>query len=147
MKFCTEVQYKMQPINCQHREQYISKKESSNLIEKIYISGLELQRWSLEFVIFFSKVPGTYLVFRSEVWLIPLGIQILFRVMNFQNIFPTMKRRNRFRNILNIKLLFLRNGYVYHKWLFIFETNSTQKIYSVLKNNTKSGVENLRINY
>ncbi len=51
MKFCTEVQYKMQP-----REQYISKKESSNLIEKIYISGLELQRWSLEFVIFFSKV-------------------------------------------------------------------------------------------
>jgi hypothetical protein len=48
--------YYMQPVSCQHREQHISKcnYEISEVWE-IHISRLELQKWSLEFVISSSK--------------------------------------------------------------------------------------------
>ncbi len=60
---------------------------SSNLMEDIYISGLELQRWSLEFVIQLSKIK--YLGLGFEVWLIPFwdhAIHISFRVMHLQDL-------------------------------------------------------------
>jgi hypothetical protein len=51
---CIEVQYKMQPFS---RELQISKRNYEITVKKeIHVSRLELQRWSLEFVIFFSKV-------------------------------------------------------------------------------------------
>ncbi len=47
----------MQPFSCQHREQHISKcNYEISEVQEIHISRLELQRWSLEFVISFSKV-------------------------------------------------------------------------------------------
>ncbi len=78
----------MQPFSCQQQLW----NSSNNLIEEIYIYGLEHQRWPLEFFISFSKIhildlgvcssqqgsslciPLVYLGFRSEVWLIPFGI-------------------------------------------------------------------------
>ncbi len=57
--FCLEIwypvaQYKMQPFS---REQPISKGNYEfAVVKEIHISRLELQRWSLEFVISLSKV-------------------------------------------------------------------------------------------
>jgi hypothetical protein len=52
-------------------------------MEEIYIFGLELKRWLLEFVNSFSKL---YLGFGSEVCLMPFGIMLsksCLRAMDF----------------------------------------------------------------
>ncbi len=59
LMFCRELwcseekyEYKMQPFSC-----YNSKRNYEiTVVQEIHISRLELQRWSLEFVLFFSKV-------------------------------------------------------------------------------------------
>ncbi len=67
----------MQPFSFQHKENHISKRNYEiSLVQAVHISWLELQRWSFEFVIFFSKV---------YIW--DLGIQISIRQKNFQYIF------------------------------------------------------------
>jgi hypothetical protein len=46
----------MQPFSRQHREQHISEqKYDISLVQEIHISRLELQIWSLEFVLLFLK--------------------------------------------------------------------------------------------
>jgi hypothetical protein len=84
----------MQPFSCQHRKQHISKwNYEITGAKEIHISRLELQRWSLEFVISFSK--SIYLGFGIDVWLISFEIiQISIKQMNFHfsvYIFQTMK--------------------------------------------------------
>jgi hypothetical protein len=65
MIFCTVLDAAIQL-----REHHISKRNYEiSVVQKIHISKLEIKRWSLEFVIFFSKV-----YFGIEVWLIPFGI-------------------------------------------------------------------------
>ncbi len=68
-------------------------------MREIYISRLELQRWPLEFVIYFYKIYSRHLVVRYTS-LIPFGdhvIQILFIVMKFQNeLISTVKNKNPF---------------------------------------------------
>jgi hypothetical protein len=86
-------------------------------MEEIHISGLELQRWPLELVISSSEI--FLLGFGSEVSLANSfwdhEIQILFRVMNFQDIyvFPTLKSKNIFLKHLpqKIKFLFCSNSF------------------------------------
>ncbi len=47
----------MQSVSCRNREQHISKRNYEiSAVQAIHISRLELQRWSLKFVISFSKV-------------------------------------------------------------------------------------------
>jgi hypothetical protein len=46
----------MQPFSSQPREQHFSKRNHEISVLQIYISRLELQRCSLEYVISFSKV-------------------------------------------------------------------------------------------
>jgi hypothetical protein len=96
-------------------------------MEKINISRLELQRWSLEFVNFFLK----YLFrvwdrgFANSVW--DNVTQISYGVINFQDIHYIP---NWTHLLLKIKFLFSRNNYVCPIWIFIFDTNQIQ-IYSV----------------
>jgi hypothetical protein len=53
--------YQMQAFNCQHRKRDISKRNYKiTVVQEIHISRLELQRWSLEFVISFSKVETVF---------------------------------------------------------------------------------------
>jgi hypothetical protein len=59
--FCLElwysVEYKMQPFSCKHREQHISKQDYEiSPVQEIHIYIVEPQRWSLEFVISYSKI-------------------------------------------------------------------------------------------
>ncbi len=76
-----------------------------NLMKEIFISGLEIQRWSM-----------------TEVWLIPFCImQSKYHIewwIFSGYIFPSVKSKNQFL-ILEIKFLFSRDSYV---WLFIFDT-------------------------
>ncbi len=50
----------LQPFSCQHTEQHISKRNHEIIVvilkKWIYIYKLKLQRWSLEFIIFFAKI-------------------------------------------------------------------------------------------
>jgi hypothetical protein len=47
----------MQPLCCQHTEQHICKYNYEiYVVHEIHISRLELQKWSLEFVISFSTI-------------------------------------------------------------------------------------------
>ncbi len=59
--FCLElwysVEYKMQSFSCQYREQHISEQDYEiPAVQVIHNYRLEPQRWSLEFVISYSKV-------------------------------------------------------------------------------------------
>jgi hypothetical protein len=57
----------MQSFSCQHREQHISKRNYEiTLVQEIHISRLQLQRWPLEFVIPFLKVPKREIFDRSD---------------------------------------------------------------------------------
>jgi hypothetical protein len=88
-----------------HREQYISIRiyEIQELMEEINISGLEQQRWSLEFFVSFFKI------YVCEVWLIPFGIMYsksclegwIFGIY----IYPQLwKVKTLFRSIYSLKL-------------------------------------------
>ncbi len=124
----------MQPFGCRHRGQYIFKRSykitSSNFLE-IFISRLELQRWSLEFCICFSKIYFIQdLGVRIGQLLLGSLIQISFRAMYFQDlhIIPTVKRQNLFLNhlLLKFKFLFSRNTNGCQLWIFILDADLAQ---------------------
>jgi hypothetical protein len=92
-----------------------------NLMEEIYISRLELQRWSPEFVIIFSKI---YIV---GVWDWDLAnsfcdhvIQISFRVMNFQDIHSQQWKVLFFFGTIDSLNSYLRRTVMYVQYWFLF---------------------------
>jgi hypothetical protein len=61
------VEYRMQPLSCQHRKQHFSKQEYDiSVAQEIHISKLASQRWSLEFVISFTPHDQVVPFFREQ---------------------------------------------------------------------------------
>ncbi len=83
-----------------------------NLLEEIYNSGLELQVWSLEFIISFSKLY-IFFGFGSEIWIIHFGIMQSNLVQSDEfsgYMFRTVKSKNLIiwkHLLLKIKFLLL----------------------------------------
>ncbi len=106
---------------------------SSNLIEEIYISPLEIKNGPInpKYVVSFSKIYIWDLDwgFANSFW--DHVIQILFRVMHFQLIcFQLWKVKKHFWNSLHLKIKFLfsMNSYVCPMWIFIFDTDTRLRL-------------------
>ncbi len=133
MKFCIESTVMDAAVST---EQHISKWiYEITEVQEIYISRLELQRWSLEFVISFSKVYILDWGLANSLW--DHVIQISTRLMNFQYIFlPNYEKLNLFwKHLLPIiKYLLSRNSYVCPIWLLyltLTRPELTEKKYNV----------------
>jgi hypothetical protein len=60
MIFCREKSIVLDAaaVSCQYREQHISKwNYEISVLHEIHISRLDLQRWTLEFVISYKQIP------------------------------------------------------------------------------------------
>jgi hypothetical protein len=94
-------------------------------MEKIDISGFDLQRWPLHMIISFCKMYIWDLGLRFGLILSDHAIQTLFRVMNLKvvRIFPTVKSIF-FRNIYFLKSnSYFQGTVMYVQYGFIFYTD------------------------
>ncbi len=122
----------MQPVSCmQHREQHISRwNYEISVVQEIHISRLELQRWSLKFVISFSKV---LYIFGIWDWLMPFEVMWSKSRLHrwfFSLCFPNYEKLKCFVETFtsyNQILIFEEQlQYVCPIWLFIFDTDQAQ---------------------
>jgi hypothetical protein len=112
MVFC-RVQDPAIQLTCQHREQHISKQDYEiSAVQEIHIYILEPQRWTLEFVISFSKV---------FIWDLALRLANCFKShVNQISIFSIY-----FSQLWKVKI-FSGNCYVCPIWIFLFDTCRAQ---------------------